>query len=292
LKDEWGESMNNTQVLTKNKRTGNIFLILLMGLLILRFPFLILLDKLPIAKSMCSSIYQDGTYFLIAVLILLKRNSLNDYHIDFTSLMIFTLVPIAKTVITYIVNPFTEWKGMSLSQFYPYWWIQIIISSSLLIALFVFRPKLDRRKVREVLPWLLIAIAIGICIGILGGFILRLQSSVRNPNHPSVPLFIVSFFAQLGNAAAMEEPLFRGFLWGYLKNIRWKDYWIWIFQALLFMLGHIYYLGVYNYSFWIIVPFDALILGFIAWRSRSIGTSMIAHGLFNSLGDLVAHFTW
>jgi hypothetical protein len=30
----------------------------------------------------------------------------------------------------------------------------------------------------------------------------------------------------------------------------------------------------------------------LVWRSRSISTSMIAHGLINSVGDMVAHFTW
>jgi membrane protease YdiL (CAAX protease family) len=74
--------------------------------------------------------------------------------------------------------------------------------------------------------------------------------------------------------------------------MRWKECWIWLFQAALFMLGHIYYLGTYNYSFWIIAPLSGLILGLLAWRTRSIGTSMIAHGIVNALGNIVAHYAW
>ncbi|WP_398443312.1 type II CAAX prenyl endopeptidase Rce1 family protein [Sedimentibacter sp.] len=48
----------------------------------------------------------------------------------------------------------------------------------------------------------------------------------------------------------------------------------------------------YNYSFFIIVPVSALILGLVAWRSKSIGTSMIVHALINSMANIVANFTW
>ncbi|HBM74245.1 MAG TPA: hypothetical protein DD429_01645 [Clostridiaceae bacterium] len=280
--------MNNIQVSIQNKRMNYIFLLLLLGLLFLRFPFLILLEfyKIPIAKTEGINIFQCGTYLIAAILIFLKRNSLLDYHIGFYSLLIFILTPVLKPVSKYLLL-FTGVSSLKESIS----WFQIVTSICLFIALLIYRPKLRKRSIKEILFWLLISVAVGICSGIIIGSILTLQEK-RSLNHASISLFINMFFIQLGNAAVMEEPLFRGFLWGFLRNIHWKDYWIWLMQAALFMLGHIYYLGIHNYSFWITVPFGALVLGLIAWRSRSIGTSMIVHGLINSVSDILVHTTW
>ena len=99
-------------------------------------------------------------------------------------------------------------------------------------------------------------------------------------------------FTQLSTAAALEEPLFRGVLWGVLKDRGWKEVWILLFQALLFMLGHIYYLGSADLSFFVIVPVGAILLGLLAWKSRSIGTSMLFHGITNSLAGNFFALLW
>jgi membrane protease YdiL (CAAX protease family) len=91
-------------------------------------------------------------------------------------------------------------------------------------------------------------------------------------------------FYQLGYAAVAEEPLFRGFLWGYLRKAGWKDVWIWLFQTGLFMLAHIYYINQLPISFWIIVPVSTLVLGALAWRSKTISASMGAHTMMNASG--------
>ncbi len=130
------------------------------------------------------------------------------------------------------------------------------------------------------------------CTGIFMGLVSSIQGEVRNPSHTSVYYFLGSFIIQLSNAAVTTEPLFRGFMWGLLKKMNWKDSRICLFQAALFILAHIYYLGKYNYSFFIIVPIAALILGLLVWHSKSIGTSMITHGLINSVADSIDHLMW
>jgi membrane protease YdiL (CAAX protease family) len=95
---------------------------------------------------------------------------------------------------------------------------------------------------------------------------------------------------QIANAAVFEEPFFRGFLWGGLRRAGWKNAWILLFQTALFMLGHLYYYGTAPLSFWIIVPLGGLIFGLLAWRSRSIGTSMAAHGFLNAVGQMIAYY--
>lgn len=88
---------------------------------------------------------------------------------------------------------------------------------------------------------------------------------------------------QLGSAAINEEPLFRGLLWGQLRQAGWKEIWIWLVQAGIFTLAH----G----SLWMstdIVPWTlfyfagGLAFGLIVWRARSIAPSMAAHAVFNT----------
>jgi len=283
--------MNNIQVLTENKKKHNyIPLLLLLGLLLLRFPFLILLlfDKIPISKAIGSNMFQDGTYLLTATLIFVKRDSLSKYNIDFLSLLIFMIAPVAKIMSQFFLATKYSYKNMISAD----WWLQIVISICLLVALLLYRPALQKRKIKEMLLWFLIAVLVGIGSGVLMGYITSLQGNGNSGMHPTISLLISLFFIQLGNAAVIEEPLFRGFLWGFLKNQHWNEYLIWLFQAVLFTLAHIYYFGANNFSFFVVVPFSALMFGLCAWRSRSIGTSMIVHGFYNSVTDAVSHMAW
>jgi membrane protease YdiL (CAAX protease family) len=100
---------------------------------------------------------------------------------------------------------------------------------------------------------------------------------------PSVATFTGrAFVYHLGFASISEEPLFRGFLWGYLRRLGWKDIWIWPAQAAIFMSAHLYFIDALPFEFWIVVPLAGLILGLFAWWSRSIAPGMMAHAAFNA----------
>ena len=90
------------------------------------------------------------------------------------------------------------------------------------------------------------------------------------------------FLYHLGFASINEEPLFRGFLWGFLRQMNWKEIWIWLFQTVLFTLAHVYFASQYPLLFWLYIPFAALLLGLLTWRSRSIAGSMLAHAMINA----------
>jgi len=180
------------------------------------------------------------------------------------------IAPFAKLIIEFLST-----KKVSMVEANV--WYEILISICLLVVLLSYRPKLRKRSVNEIIIWLTIAVVVGICSGVLTGNILSIQVSERSPYHPTIPFILELLFIQLGNAAVIEEPLLRGFLWGFLLSKHWKVHWIWLIQAGLFMLAHIYYLGTFNYSLFIIVPFSGLVFGLLVWRSKSIGTSMIAH---------------
>jgi len=72
--------MYNTKLLDQNKKSNNIFILLVLGLLILRFPYLIplCLNKIPISYEIGLNIFDVGTYLITAMLIVLMRNSLSN----------------------------------------------------------------------------------------------------------------------------------------------------------------------------------------------------------------------
>jgi membrane protease YdiL (CAAX protease family) len=112
----------------------------------------------------------------------------------------------------------------------------------------------------------------------------------RGATPASLMFLLPAILTQMTTAAVWEEPLFRGFLWGYLRRWRWPNVLIWLFQAALFTAGHIYYLKEEAFVPWLIrMMLPSLIVGLIAWQARSIFASMVTHGVFNASGDMLSH---
>lgn len=80
----------------------------------------------------------------------------------------------------------------------------------------------------------------------------------------------------------MEEPLFRGFFWGYLNKYKLSDITICIIQTLLFWGGHINYIDT-GLNFWIWHPITAFLLGLIIVKTKNIAYSLGAHALVNTI---------
>ena len=59
---------------------------------------------------------------------------------------------------------------------------------------------------------------------------------------------------------------------------------------MLFWLAHIYLLGGSPITFWVSVPLGGLVVGVLAWRSRSIAVSMLAHGAANGVLKIVVYY--
>lgn len=214
-------------------------------------------------------IYIIGTYIFTALFIWMERNRLADYHIDAIAVIIIALGPLMYQQIGTLPRI-----------------LMAIVGAGLVVGLLVTRTKLGKISLRNI-KWILIGIAAGVLTGIAVSYFRSLQVSTPAVNEPSIIgitiIFLSNFSRQLLNAAVFEEPFFRGCLWGVLKKYKCNETVIWLIQAGLFWLGHLYCFGEAPYSFWIIVPLGGLVLGLLAWRSRSITTSMIAHGIINSI---------
>lgn len=262
--------------------------LLIAGLLVLRFPLLAGValfhqGSLP----WLDPAYQVGTYLLTAGFIWWTRDRLHHYHIDKLAILIIVLL---KPLQTILLTLHSSHSGNYSMLAFPQWPSLLIwaIAGSLLIGLRHYWASLPRLSSRA-FGWLAMGGGAGIAMAIVLGYPMSFQvtpsADFRNLGMLRAVLTCGPLFAyQVGYAAVSEEPLFRGFLWGQLRLIGWNELWIWVFQAGLFTLAHIYYLNAYPVSLWLVVPADAFVLGALVWRSRTIAASLAAHGFMNALG--------
>jgi hypothetical protein len=273
---------------SKNKTHQIVAWTLLAGLLLLRLPFLAGIAMFSDPEWLDPA-FQIGTYLLTACLIWWERDRLVDFHIDKLALgIIIFFKPIQTLLLARMVSneqPLAFPNPPSLALW--------IISLGLFLALWLSHapiPKVSRSSWR----WF----GVGVLVGFISILITAYPTSLelaKNQLQGLPNLFSIlvigprDFLYQMGYAAVTEEPLFRAFLWGYLLMAGWKNIWILLFQSALFMLGHIYYLTSLPASFWLVVPFGALVLGGLVWRSKTISSSLAAHAAMNAFGLPVAY---
>ena len=277
------EKIKGNNVSINNKTHQIIAWSLLLGLLLLRIPFRGLIP-LFIQQSWIDIVWQIGTYFLTACLLWWERDHLGDFYTDKLALIIIIIFKPVQTVMSAILN----YKGDPFS--FPHWpgLIFWIISIGLLLALLLNHPHLAKLS-KASFGWFGFGILVGLVTIILIGYpesfqITGIPSLRWSDIFPLIVHDLPGFFHQLGYAAVAEEPLFRGFLWGYLLKAGWKNVWIWLFQAGLFMLAHIYDINKFPISFWFLIPLGSLVSGALVWRSKTISTSLAAHAIMNTLG--------
>jgi hypothetical protein len=246
------------------KKHWMVGLLLLGGLLFLRFPFLITAEiasiNQPVFEVAVLVIYAGGTYTLTAILIWWERERLRDFWIDIGSAITFLCqIPCFPIGIGLF-------RAMRRSQ-----------------AKFPALP-------RGVWRWLLVGAILALVSNIFTMSTGFAPHETRSATQASLLSLLPGILTQMTTAAVWEEPLFRGFLWGYLRRWRWPNVLIWLFQAALFTAGHIYYLNEEAFVPWLIrIMLPSLIVGLIAWQARSIFASMFTHGMFNASGDMLFH---
>jgi membrane protease YdiL (CAAX protease family) len=282
------KSMNATELIDEVEVTKThrlVSLTLLAGLLFLRLPMLAgVIYLVKTVPAWLPPTFEITTYLLTALLLWWEKDRLATFHIDRLAITIIILFKPIQTLILPLwgfnenVLAFPKIPSLAI-------WV---IAGSLAIAFRMSPSKLPEIRAPHV-RWFGAGTLSGVVIAILLAYPMSLQidRSDLNARPELLPILIMvvqSFIYQLGYAAVTEEPLFRGFLWGYLRERGWKELWVWFFQAGLFALGHIYYVNTAPISFWLIVPTRALVFGLMAWRSRSIATSMATHGAVNALG--------
>jgi len=269
---EWYQQRKGDMIENSGQRIlhDRIAWLAVVALLFLRIPFTIVRTYMfPSDNPVGPAIFHVGTYLLTAFLIWWERKVLSNFHIDPLALAVIILLKPVQTLALKSMNIDTP-----LTFPHPAGILLWVIAVGLIIALWVggYRPKKIGTKAWA---WLGFGLLTGLALSVLDNYRVFLASANMNGPSPvslsSVATFTGrAFVYHLGFASISEEPLFRGFLWGYLRRLGWKDIWIWPAQAAIFMSAHLYFIDALPFEFWIVVPLAGLILGLFAWRSSSV----------------------
>jgi membrane protease YdiL (CAAX protease family) len=266
----------------KRKNEQTVTWLVLILLLLLRIPYVIAITYFtPIDDQIGGAVYEVSTYLLTCTLIWWEREHLAEFHLDKAALAFIIIFRPLQTLIL-------EYWHVSSPLAFPHpaalliWAISIGLAGTLYNAGF----NAGRFQTRD-LAWLGVGLLAGLAVSVCEN-LQPFRSALGSP-HPQSTGFLpmlastgMIWLYHLGFAPINEEPLFRGFLWGALRRLRWKEIWIWLFQAVVFTLAHIYFAPQHPLLFWLYIPGAALLLGWLAWRSRSIAAGILAHAMINA----------
>jgi len=278
--------MSSSKIRSDNHSHQIVFWSILICLFLLRIPFMagirLFYGFNDTGNDWVNIVWQLGTYLFTAFLVWWERDDLQNYHIDFLAVIIIIL---SLPLQTLVLNSWGWGNFYGNVLAFPRWGSLLAwaISIGLLTTLWLSHATIPRFRLISV-GWFIIGILLGVFWNLLSG--VNLSVPIRQlTNYQSWVAILnpiaVRFLYHLGASSVMEEPLFRGFLWGGLRKAGWKDFWIWLFQAVLFDLSHIYYWKVFPTSL-LTVFLSGLFFGFLAWRSKSISMSIAAHSIVNA----------
>lgn len=184
-------------------------------LLFLRFPFIfaVTFQILPLDINIVNSIFTNGTYLLTSILIICERKKLSQFNFTFFSMILFTTMPIIGFLVTISANNSQQIQYNFLDC------TTLIMAIFLLILLINHKFSLPKKSLKKVIIELIISIILGIVVS----FLITGFKSIDKLGYIKISQLLPVTLFQLNYAAISEEPLFRGFIWGYLRKFQWKE---------------------------------------------------------------------
>jgi hypothetical protein len=187
------------------------------------------------------SLVEIGTYILTLYLIWWEKNRLLLSHIDALAIVIILFIKPLQTLLLAI----TRYGSILAFPNYPSL-VTWVGAATLFQTVRSKHP--DLLRVQEASrQWFGIGASTSTGQALLLGYPMASQANIgllgREPHLFTEPSLILPFFlAQLSSAAIIEGPSFGGCPWGQLRKTGRSEWRIWLFQALIFALDHIYYL--------------------------------------------------
>lgn len=219
-------------------------------------------------------IYLVAMYMIGAILIWTEIKDLKEFHID------------KFAIVTFILSSFFR-QSLDIAGGSYFWVLIGMIGISVGVALVIRKPKLLQTDIR----WTLIAAFVG---GVVIIVITFAELGLRQSWAPA-PLLQNNITLTVSNlmvrelfaGVLLEEILFRGFLWGYLKKLGWKDRKIFWTQGILFWITHFGRIFT-PFTFFVIIPVITLISSKLTLRTKQIFPAIISHTVINILSALLS----
>jgi len=228
-------------------------------------------DKLNLRYFELKYILLLLSFLVLAVCIALEKENLVNFHFDKGSFILLA----SSMVLTLPIGPIvlSEYRGL----------ISIAVSICLILTVLVRNWS---KTVHTNAHWTL--------VGILITFIVLIPVNYLNQftyieNESAKINFAARIIYNVLAVSTMEEMVFRGFLWGYFRSMGLSEKKAFVFQFVLFWLGHG---GQINAPllFLVSTPMSALVLSYLTYRSKQLFPSIVSHTMFNVLLDVLRKY--
>lgn len=167
-----------------------------------------------------------------------------------------------------------------------------IIFFCLTLVLIIKNPKIIgimksvnfKKLIFQSIGGILLGLVIGSCLDVVS---YKLQNSINFGSLSITQLigtilkFSFSIPYYFAKSAVLEEPIFRGYLYGYLTNRKVKFLPYLLIQTSIFMICHTNYIHK-PITFWVVLPLSSIILGISVKLSKSLVLPIWIHTLLNS----------
>ena len=221
--------------------------------------------------------YITLTYLGIAALIWAEIDNLEEFHLEQFTLFIFVLTSLFRTRYRFSGEEY-------------YLLIIALCGLSAVLALVLNRSKLPKTS----LKWALAGALLG-CISLIITANVE-PSQFRTPLNQSI--YSANIFLGLARQAVntfsftapIEEIVFRGFLWGYLRRLGWKENVVSWVQGILFWALHLYKSFSTPLTFLITVPLLALDSTILVRRSKQVFPAILSHSIINVMTQVLGYF--
>ena len=217
-------------------------------------------------------IYTTTVYLSLSALIWIERENLEDFHLERLTLYIFIFSSL-----------FRRRLGVNGEEYFLL--VIGLTGISTIVAMFVNKSRIRIPKTNS--GWVLTGLLVGIIGTIPISLIQAWQSQLFNmwPYNSflsdNISLDIVrQIIYDLSFASLIEEMLFRGFIWGYLRKLGWAEnraFWV---QGILFWVSHFGRLRT-PLTFLLSIPLATFIYSKLTLRSKQVFPSVVSHLIVN-----------
>jgi membrane protease YdiL (CAAX protease family) len=250
-----------------------IFMLLVIALLQSLFLMQVLgspiLQQYSLLISFTPIIFSVIIRWTLACLLWVESGNLQEFHVDRFTVYLFIFSSIVRIR-----------SGMPGELVFA---ILIALSGVFVFILLILR----KLKICETnLNWT----SRGLGIGVLSTVLLFVLELLIRPIWTAMPLIgnslistTVGLMATIFDTAPLEEIVFRGFLWGYLRRFGWTESKIFFVQGILFWLCHLSRSIITPFSFFIGLPLLVFVTGKLVMKSKQLFPSILSHSIVNML---------
>ncbi len=226
-----------------------------------------ILTLFVIASPYIGYTYITMNYLILAILVWVERESLGDFHLDQTTLFVMGLSGIFRARL--------HLAGEGYFLF-------IIGTAGLVIlgVLILNHSKVPKTNFR----WALI----GAFTSVILIFPITIIEVLQFPNITYTPypfhvvvVFLAMIASDLAFTTLIEEMIFRGFLWGYLRRAGWEENWVFWMQGILFWILH--FNSIKTIYIYLTIPIITFVLSKLTQKSRQIFPSILLHTTQNTI---------